>query len=77
MMLYYVKLLIVELKTNNKKEKLYEPKPWAMYCNGVFVESFPSHNAAKLALHKKCEEMKRYPYDYADEYYTIKPYRYE
>lgn len=46
---------------NNKKEKLYEPKPWAMHCNGVFVESFPSHNAAKLALHKKMRRNEKIP----------------
>ena len=56
------------------KETLYRPKRWALYCNDEFVTSFPSHNAAKRELHYKCEEMKKYPYDYEDEYYTIKPY---
>ena len=61
--------------TLQEKELLYSPKPWALYCNGSFVCSYSSHNAAKRALHRKCEEMKKYPYDYADEYYTIKPYK--
>lgn len=56
------------------KSKLYKPKQWALYCNDTFVDVFPSHTAAKKALHYKCEEMKKYPYDYADEFYTIKPY---
>ncbi len=60
--------------TKEDKELLYRPKPWALYCNDSFTSSYPSHNAAKRALHHKCEEMKKYPYDYCDEYYTIKPY---
>ena len=60
--------------TNEEKEQQYAPKRWALYCNDDFVDSFDSHKAAKLALHKKCENMKKYPYDCADEYYTIKPY---
>lgn len=60
--------------TQEEKKILYRPKPWALYCNGNFVMSYSSHNAAKRALHHKCVEMKKYPYDYADEYYTIKPY---
>ena len=60
--------------TQEEKKRLYHPKPWALYCNGNFVMSYFSHNAAKRALHYKCENMKKYPYDYADEYYTIKPY---
>lgn len=61
--------------TNEEKITQYLPKPYALYCNGEFVESFPSHKAAKLALHRKCELMKKYPYDYADDYYTIKTYK--
>ena len=61
--------------TKEEKKHLYKPKWWALYCNDEFVTAFESHNAAKLALHKKCEEMKKFPYDYADEYYTIKPYK--
>ena len=60
--------------TQEEKKRLYHPKPWALYCNGNFVMSYFSHNAAKRALHYKCENIKKYPYDYADEYYTIKPY---
>lgn len=61
--------------TQGEKELLFKPKGWALYNNGEFITSFPSHKSAKLALHKKCEEMKKYPYDYADDYYTIKPYK--
>lgn len=61
--------------TQEEKKLLFRPKPWALHCNNVFVDSFPSHAAAKRALHLKCVEMKRYPYDYVDEFYTIKPYK--
>lgn len=57
-----------------EKENEFKPKPWALYNNDEFVESFESHKAAKRALHYKCEICKKYPYDYADDYYTIKPY---
>ena len=56
------------------QEELYSPKAWVMYCNGVFVEAFYSYNEAKRALHEKLSMMKKYPYAYADEWYTIKPY---
>ena len=45
--------------TLEEKEIRYSPKPWALYCNNSFVTSFPSHSAAKRALHKKCEDMKK------------------
>lgn len=67
-------LLKGDIKFNEKKA-LYCPKPWALYCNGEFVWSYPSHAEAKRALHRKCELMKKYPYDYADDYYTIQPYK--
>lgn len=60
--------------TKEEKDIKYRPKCWAMYNNGNFITTFPSHNAAKRALHEKCVEMKKYPYDYADDYYSIKPY---
>lgn len=60
--------------TQEEKDIKYRPKRWAMYNNDNFITTFPSHNAAKRALHKKCVEMKKYPYDYADDYYSIKPY---
>ena len=60
--------------TQKEKQELYKPKPWALYDNDEFLESFESHKAAKRALHYKCEVAKKYPYDYADDYYTIKPY---
>lgn len=60
--------------TVEEKQIEFKPKPWALYNNDEFVESFESHKAAKRALHNKCEICKKYPYDYADDYYTIKPY---
>lgn len=61
--------------TQEEKKEQFKPKEWALYNNEEFITSFPSHKAAKLALHNKCKEMKKYPYDYADDYYTIKPYK--
>ena len=61
--------------TQEEKQEQFKPKKWALYNNEEFITSFDSHKAAKLALHKKCEMMKKYPYDYADDYYTIKPYQ--
>lgn len=63
--------------TNEEKQLLYEPKWFALYCNNEFISAYPSHKSAKAALHRKCEEMKKYPYDYADEYYAIKPYNHD
>ena len=63
------------LDKKEEKKRLFRPKPWALYCNDRFVMSYPSYNAAKHALHHRCEEIKRYPYDYEGEYYTIKPYK--
>lgn len=60
--------------TREEKKELYKPKRGAMYRNGEFVRSYLSHKAAKRALHHQCELMEKYPYDYFDEYYTIKPY---
>lgn len=60
--------------TKEEKIEQFKSKPWALYCNGDFICSFESRNAAKRALHRKCEVMKKYPDDYADEYYTIRPY---
>ena len=61
--------------TQEEKKEQFKPKKWALYNNEEFITSFCSHKAAKLALHKKCEMMKKYPYDYVDDYYTIKPYQ--
>jgi hypothetical protein len=60
-------------RTKEEKQQLYKPKQWGLYCNDEFVSSYPSHNAAKAALHRKCEDMKKYPYDYDGEHYNIKP----
>jgi len=53
------------------------PKRWALYCNDEFICSYPSHKSAKAALHRRCEAMKKYPYDYDGEFYTIKPYNHD
>lgn len=63
--------------TKEEKEQLYRPKRWALYCNDEFVSSYPSHNSAKAALHRKCEEIKKYSYDCDNEFYTIKPYNHD
>jgi len=63
--------------TQEEKRLLYKPKQWALYCNNEFISSYQSHKSAKAALHKKCEEMKKYPYDYDGEHYTIKPYSHD
>lgn len=60
--------------TKEEKIEQFKPKRWALYNNGEFVTSFLSHTAAKKALHNRCELMKKYPYDYSDDYFTIKPY---
>jgi hypothetical protein len=61
--------------TQEEKQEQFKPKKCALYINDEFIASFDSHKAAKLALHKKSKMMKKYPYDYADDYYTIKPYQ--
>lgn len=63
--------------TQEEKQLLYKPKRWALYRNNEFISSYPSHNSAKAALHRRCELMKKYPYDYEGEYYTIKPYNHD
>ena len=73
-------ILSAERELTSKKgklETLNKPKRWALYCNNEFVCSYSSHKSAKAALHRKCEDMKKYPYDYDDEFYTIKPYNYD
>lgn len=59
------------------KQLLYKQKRWALYCNNSLCSTYPSHKSAKAALHRQCEKMKKYPYDYDGEYYTIKPYNHD
>ena len=47
--------------TEQEKIAQYKPKSWALYCNNNFIESFPSHKAAKRALHKKMYGNTRIP----------------
>jgi hypothetical protein len=56
--------------TKEEKRKLYTPKWWNLYENGNFIDSFPSHNAAKKAKHIKIKEAND---DWLDLYYEIKP----
>lgn len=55
--------------TKEKKKKLYEPHWWNLYENGVFIDSFPSHSAAKKAKHRLKVEAEQ---DWLDLTYTLK-----
>ena len=58
------------------KAKQFEPKcEWALYNRFTILDVFPSHTKAKNALHWKLEDVKKYPYDYADDDFHIKPYK--
>lgn len=70
-------------KENNKKEwlrkqrkkaktKLYEPKVWGLFENGLFVDEFISHRRAKDALFFARKDARR---DCLDVEYEIKPIR--
>ena len=66
---------MVCIMTKEEKEKIFKPKWYALYEDDKFICSYPSHKAAKYALHKKIVKMKKYPYDFADIIgYSIKPY---
>lgn len=56
--------------TKEEKRKAFEPKSWNLYENGEFIDSFPSHAAAKKAMHFKNKEACD---DWLDLYYEIKP----
>ena len=56
--------------TKEEKKKMFEPKKWALYENGQFIDCFDSHAAAKKAKHFKTVEAND---DYLDFYYEIKP----
>ncbi len=56
--------------TKEEKRKAFEPKWWNLYENGEFIDSFPSHAAAKRAMHFK--KMEAYD-DWLDLDYEIKP----
>lgn len=53
------------------KEEMYKPKPYALYENGNFISSYPSHSEAKKVKHRLIVEAYR---DMLDLDYTIKPY---
>ena len=59
--------------TKEEKQKLYEPKRWALYENGEFVTSYESHAKAKAAKHRAVIEAAQ---DMLDLNYEIKPYKY-
>ena len=60
--------------TKEEKRELYRPKRWALYEDDEFVSSYMSHKAAKAALSRKVNLMKKYPYDFADVCrYSIRP----
>ena len=56
--------------TKEEKKKLYQPKRWNLFENDNFIDSFPSHSAAKKAKHFKIKEAYD---DFLDITYTIKP----
>ena len=56
--------------TKEEKKEKYSPKRWDLYENGKYVDTFPSHAAAKKAKHFKIKESYD---DMLDLYYEIKP----
>ena len=56
--------------TKEEKTKLFAPKRYDLFENGVFVDSFPSHSEAKKAKHFKIKEANENMLDFE---YTIKP----
>lgn len=64
-------------KETLKKERKYlkamqfAPKPYALYANGQFISSFPSHKSAKKERYFKQKEANQ---DMLDISYTVKPY---
>lgn len=58
--------------TKEEKIKAFEPKQYALYINGRFYSTYPSHSAAKKALHLKRKESYE---NWDDDVYEIKPYR--
>lgn len=56
--------------TKEEKRKAFEPKWWNLYENGEFIDSFPSHAAAKKAKHFMEVEANA---DWLDLSYEIKP----
>lgn len=58
--------------TLEEKRVKYQPKPYALYENGTFIDSFSSHKSAKAAKHRMIIEASA---DMLDLDYTIKPKR--
>lgn len=56
--------------TKEEKAKLYEPKEWALYVNGQFYATYPSHAAAKKEMHFRIKESYE---NWDDDTYEIKP----
>ena len=59
------------MMTKEEKRELYKPKWWAVYENGTFIGAWPSHKAAKAAMHRKIVEAEE---SWLDAFYEIKPY---
>lgn len=57
--------------TNEEKAKLYEPQEWALYINGLFYTTYPSHATAKKTMHFKKKESYE---NWDDDEFEIKPY---
>ena len=56
--------------TKEEKKELYAPKQWNLYENGKFIDSFPSHKAAKKAKYFKTKEAND---NWLDLSYEIRP----
>lgn len=52
------------------KEKLFKPKPYALYENGRWIDTYPSHSEAKKMKHRLEVEARK---DWLDLNYEIKP----
>ena len=58
-------------KKIRRKELELSKIPYLLLCNGQTVGEYPSHTAAKKAMHEKIKDLD--PYD--DEWYELKPKR--
>lgn len=61
------------LKKKQIKAEQFAPKPYALYANGEFISSFPSHKSAKKERYFKQKEANQ---DMLDISYTVKPYKF-
>ena len=61
------------LRRKQLKAKQFAAKPYALYANGEFISSFPSHKSAKKERYFKQKEANQ---DMLDISYTVKPYKF-